>query len=165
METLYQLTEQYKQLLQMAEDPEIDPEVLQDTMEGLTGEIEEKAEGYVIVMKELEATEEKIDTEIKRLMKWKSACANSRKRMNNRLKETMLATGKTKLPTEHFNLSIRKNGGVQPMYVTPEIADIPEEFLIRKPVPNNDLIRKALSEGQQLEFAHMEERGTYLSIK
>ena len=65
--TLYELTDDYKALLQLAEDPDCDPEVLADTMEGLEGAIEEKAEGYAIVMKELEATEQKIKTEVDRL--------------------------------------------------------------------------------------------------
>ena len=34
MATLYELTEEYRQLLEMMEDDSVDPEVLQDTLEG-----------------------------------------------------------------------------------------------------------------------------------
>ena len=163
--TLYELTAEYQNLLELAEDPETDPEVFNDTMEGLTGEIEIKAEGYVIVMKELEAQADKLDKEISRLTARKSTCQNSIKRMKESLMSAMQATGKTKLPTEHFKLSIAKNGGVQPMYVTPEIKDIPEEYIIRKPEPDNNKIRQALTEGKNLDFAHLEERGVHLSVR
>ena len=39
MESLYQLTDEYLQLLEMAEDPDVEPEVLKDTMEAIGGEI------------------------------------------------------------------------------------------------------------------------------
>ena len=37
MATLYELTEEYRQLLEMMEDDTVDPEVLQDTLEGVDG--------------------------------------------------------------------------------------------------------------------------------
>ena len=44
--TLYELTEQFQALQDMAYDPEVDEQTLKDTMEGLWGEIEDKADGY-----------------------------------------------------------------------------------------------------------------------
>ena len=46
MATLYELTEEYRQLLEMMEDDSVDPEVLQDTLEGVDGEIEAKADNW-----------------------------------------------------------------------------------------------------------------------
>ncbi len=43
MSTLYELTDEYRQLLEMLEDPDEDPEVIRDTMEGISGELEDKA--------------------------------------------------------------------------------------------------------------------------
>ena len=40
MATLYELTEDYKELLAMAEDEELDSELLADTLEGIEGSIE-----------------------------------------------------------------------------------------------------------------------------
>ena len=37
--TLHELTEEFQQLLALAEDPETDEQILADTMEGLEGEI------------------------------------------------------------------------------------------------------------------------------
>ena len=45
---LYELTEQFLALQELAYDPEVDEQTFQDTMEGLWGEIEDKADGYAL---------------------------------------------------------------------------------------------------------------------
>ena len=45
MATLYELTDEYRQLLEMMEDDTVDPEILKDTLEAVDGEIEVKADG------------------------------------------------------------------------------------------------------------------------
>ena len=53
MSTLYELTQDYQALLEMMEDTE-DAQVVIDTLEGVEGEIEIKADGYAKVMRQLE---------------------------------------------------------------------------------------------------------------
>lgn len=165
MATLYELSNQYVMLLRMAEDPDIDPQVIEDTLESLDGEIEDKAEGYVCVIKELEANIAKYDSEIKRLTERKTAEANHIKRMKERLMTTMTDIGKTKVKTEHFSVSVARNGGAQPMTITATIDQIPEEYIIREPKADTKKIREALVSGEALDFAHLEERGTHLNIR
>ena len=54
MSTMHELTEDYLQVLEMACDSEIPPEAIADTLEGIGGEIENKAQSYAIVIKELQ---------------------------------------------------------------------------------------------------------------
>lgn len=42
MATLYELTEEYRQLLEMMEDDSVDPEVLQDTLEGMEKAVQQR---------------------------------------------------------------------------------------------------------------------------
>ena len=46
MATLYELTGQFKELLEMIEAEEMDLDTLRDTLEAIEGEIEYKADGY-----------------------------------------------------------------------------------------------------------------------
>ena len=108
MSTLYELTSDYEYLLQLAEDPDTDPEVLSGTMEALQGEIEYKAEGYVVVMKELAAESEKFQAEIDRLNARKKSIDGNIERLKSALMSAMRIVGKDKVKTEHFKLSIAK---------------------------------------------------------
>ena len=60
---LYELTEQYQILQDMAYDPEVDEQTLRDTMEGLWGEIEEKADGYAEIITGMKADIEALKEE------------------------------------------------------------------------------------------------------
>lgn len=159
--TLYEITSDIQQLLEMAQDPEVDPQIISDTMEGLEAELEAKAEGYIVVIKELEAQKEKYTTEISRLEKQKDTICKNIDRMKDRLLQAMQATGKEKLPTEHFKLSVAKNGGLAPLVYD---RDVPSDY--RKIVYQIDTqkIRDALKEGK-LDFVHLGERGVHLGIK
>lgn len=157
--TLYELTQEYQELLAMMEDPDIDPQVIADTMEGLDGEIEIKAESYIRVLKELEAESNKIDAEVKRLGNRWDACQINIRKLKDSLLTSMQETGKDKIQTEHFRISVAKNGGLKPIMVT---GDVPPEFC--KLEPDNKKIREALNNGE-LEFAHFEERGVHLSVR
>ena len=164
--TIYELTDQYRQLLELAEDPDTDITVFQDTMEGLEGEIEEKAENYGRVIRELEGRAAALDAEIERMTKLKVAAKRSIMWMKEALQFAMEGTGKTKIKTDHFAFAIATNGGKQPMRVSDNIADIPEEFrTYPEPVPNKEKIRAALEAGQDLEFAELQSRGRSLRIR
>jgi chaperonin cofactor prefoldin len=162
--TLYELKDEYKQLLEMLEDPDIDPQVIADTMEAVSGELDVKCDSYVVIIKKLEAQVEMIDTELIRLEKNKSALTNNIKRMKSAVLDTIQMTGQRKMQTDHFKLSIVKNGGKQPMEVD-EIEKIPQDYLTMKPVANMEKIRQELEGGSQLDFARLKERGEHLSIR
>lgn len=154
--TLYELTDDYKGLLQMAEDPDCDPEVLADTMEGLEGAIEDKAEGYAIVMKELEASEQKIKAEVDRLNARRLTISNSIRAMKLRLQTSMIETGKTKFKTDLFSFGIQKN---PPAVVMDEqyLENIPKKYLVQQdPVIDKKKIKEDLKAGVDLEgIAHL----------
>ena len=158
MATLYQLTDDYLALLEMAEDPDIDEQALKDTMEGIEGEIEIKAEGYAKVIRTLEGDMAACDAESKRLKTKKITIENNIKRMKATLQMAMEATGKRKFKTPLFSFNIQKN---TPSVVMDEayIENIPERFLVRKdPEINRKAIKDAINAGEDLEgLAHLEQ--------
>ena len=158
--TLYELTDEFRQLLDMMEDPDIDQEVLNDTLEAVLGDIEYKADGYAIVIGELTAKASHIADEIKRLNDWKKHITENVDRMKMCLMKAMDATWQKKIETEHFRISVRTNGGLQPMEIT---GDVPAEYC--KLEPDNTKIRGALADGIVLDFAHLNERGRSVVIK
>jgi len=79
--TLYELTGDYLSLLEMADDPETDPQAFADTLEGIDGALEDKAEGYAKVIKQLDSDVAGLKAEIERLQARKQAITNSQDRM------------------------------------------------------------------------------------
>lgn len=128
--TLYELTGQYQFLLSLATDPDTDPQILEDSMESLSGEIEDKADGYARVMAELEARKAAVKAEKDRLAALESSLGKNIDRMKESLKTSMIATGKTKFKTDLFSFNIQKN---PPRVVIDDPDRIPEGFLIPQP--------------------------------
>lgn len=163
MSTLYEITGQYLQLLEMLEEEDnLDDQVVKDTLEGIDGELEIKADGYARIIRELDAEAVKYEEEKKRLEERGNALRNRSRILKDHLYNSMKVTGKTKFKTDLFSFGIQKNGGLQPMEIVPDV-EIPDEFL--KKEPDNTKIREAIKEGKSLPFAVLKERGDHLVIR
>lgn len=154
MSTLYELTNEYLMLLEMAEDPDVDPEAFEDTLEGLGGEIEVKADGYAKIIKQLETQMDGCAAEIKRLQSVKKTYENSIERLKLNLEKAMRTTGKTKFKTELFSFGIQKNPA---SLVIDDEHLIPPEFIVIKQEANKAAIKEAIKAGEVFDFAHMEQ--------
>ena len=156
--TLYELTEDYMNLLELAEDPDIDEQAFTDTLEGIDGALEDKAEGYAKVIRTLEGDAAACDAESKRLRNKKQTIENNIKRMKAALQYAMQATGKTKFKTALFSFGIQKNPAA---VVIDEgyLKNIPDRFLIpQDPQIDKKAIKEALKAGEDLEgIAHLEQ--------
>ena len=166
--TLYELTQDYKILLDMAEDPDVDPELLADTMEGIGGAFEDKADAYAAVMREMESDAEKIDAEIERLKARKQTIKANADRIKANLMTAMRETGKTKFKTALNSFSLRKSGQV-PVEILPGVDpdDVPLEYQRVKVTRDFDktAIRGALKDGAQLQWAKLGEPAESLIIR
>ena len=165
MNTLYELTNDYKSLLDLAGSMDTaEIEACKDTLEAVLGEIEVKADGYAVVLAEIEGRINTVNREIGRLEAIESALSNTRRRMIDRLKTAMEDIGKKEIKTDLHRFKIVGNGGKQPLDINE--GCVPEEYLKTevKQVPDKDKIRKALESGECLTFAHLEDRGTHLKI-
>lgn len=162
--TLYEISADMRELLELLEDPAADPEVVADTLEGIEGALEDKAEGYIKVMKELEATAKAIKDEEAELRGRRQAVENNINRMKDALTEALKNTGhEDGLNAGAHFLKLVNNGGALPLVIDEE--RVPEAFKVATYKTNAEAIRTALAEGQAFEWAHFGERGKHLSIK
>lgn len=153
MSTLYELTAQLQELLEMAEDPEIDAQVIADTMEGIEGEFEIKAEGYAKVLAQLGAQSMALDKEIERLSTRQKTIERNIKAMKDGLQQSMMITGKTKFKTTLFSFTIAKNPA---SLVIDDEAAVPDDYKVPQP-PKIDKtkIKADLKAGAQLDWCHL----------
>ena len=114
------------------------------------------------MIKQLEMEADECSKVIDAFKHKKEVRANHVKRMKEALIEAMDAAGVDSIPAGEYTLKIAKNGGLQPLKID---GEVPDNFTKIKIEPDNDLIRKALNDGEELGFAHLEERGRHLNIK
>lgn len=166
--TLYELRMEYKVLLEMAEDPETDAEIIADTLECIDGELEDKADNCAVVITEMLSDADKIDTEIKRLQERKKALQKNVDTIKSQLMQTMVLSGKRKIQTTNHTFTVRKNGGKLPIILNEGVTaeNLPEELCKVKLTPDMDKIREELEHyGDGYCYAHFGERGESLVIK
>lgn len=123
MAKLYEIVGEFKELLEMASEENMDQKLISDTLEGVEFEFEEKADGYAKVVKMLEGDVEAIDKEINRLTEKKNTIKNNISGIKKNLENAMITTGKTKFKTLLFGYNIQKN---------PASVSIDDETLIPK---------------------------------
>ena len=156
--TLLELTSDYRQILEMMDDPELDPQVLKDTMEGIEGALEDKFDGYAAILRTMAAQKKMLEEEKKRLEARIASWDSNMKRMKEFMTFSMQSTGKTKFKTAQNSFWIQKN----PESVVMDTEDwekIPEDFLRYKdPEPDKTKIKEALKAGVKFDgVAHLEQ--------
>lgn len=168
MASLYNLTNEYVTLMEWMSDPETDAQAIQDTLDGIQYELEQKAEAYCMVIRQFEADAEAYKKEEERFSQKRAICENNAKRMKEALMKAMVATGhddKNGLTAGLFKLKVAGNGGKMPLKIT---GEVPSQFVRMVPQNDTDGIRsflESLGEGDTCAWAHLEPRGTHLSIK
>ena len=165
--TLYDLNIQFQTILEMAEDGDVDPQLIKDTLEGVEGDIEAKLDSYGVVVNELLTDIAKIDTEIKRLVEKKKVINANVDRMKAAVTEAMRIMDKKKVAGERFTWQIQKNGGKAPLVFEDwfDALSLPEDFQDWEVRPDKDAIRRALEQGIDIEGVHIGERGESLRLK
>lgn len=122
--TIYDLTGQYLDILKMIEEG-TSPEDIEIQLQSLEDKIEEKADGYAVVIKRLEADIQMIVEEEKRLYSRRKALEGSIDRIKRNLEQNMVLQGRKDLKTDKFSFKIQKNR------MSAKILDegkIPEEY-------------------------------------
>ena len=149
--TLRELTGALLDLYELADEQELD---VTDTLDHIEGEYTEKVENYAIFIKQLQSDADALKEEIDRLTARYRTLNNNIDRLKTNLMESMIASGKDKVKTLLFNVSVR---GYESVVVDDPTA-IPEEFLkYSEPTVNKVELKKALKEGE-VSGAHLESK-------
>ena len=162
MSSLFELQNEFQTLYNMMTDPDVDEQVLQDTLEAVMGEFEVKAEGCVYFMKRLEMERDKAKDVANDLLAKAKARDNALNRMKEMILKTMESAQVRKVDAGAFTIAVSKNGGKQPMIID---GDVPDSFKRIIYEDDKELIRKHLENGEVLNFARLLPRGEHISIK
>jgi hypothetical protein len=166
--SLYAITSEMQAILDAmldggADSPEA-MEALDAALTDLDGALEQKAESYAGLIRELEMRSQMRTEEMKRIRALADADATLAERLKERLRDAMTATGKTRIETARFKLSVVGNGGRLPLSIADPDA-LPEAFTRTIREPDTNAIRAALDGGVPVPGCTLLPRGSRLSIK
>lgn len=150
---LYELTESYNQVLEMAE--QLDTETLKDTLDSIDEAIEIKVENTAKVVRSLESNVDIIDSEIKRLTAKKSTLNNNIKGIKSYMQESMEQVGKDKIKGQLFNVGIQNNP--QSVNVLDEKKINLNYFVEQPPKLDKKLLLADLKEGKEIKGVELQQ--------
>lgn len=150
MSKLYEIANEYAELA----NSDMDAEMIADTLDGIKGEFEDKAEQILAIIKNEQALESSLKAEAKSLTDRAKACSNRVVNLKNYLSESMQTMEIKKLNAGIHSLSIRK--GVQSVNIT-DLEKLPSDYVEYETMIKADknLIKEKLKLGESIEGAEL----------
>ena len=156
--SLYQLSSHYIQALDFLTDPElaIPIEAVNDTLESLTGELEDKAINVAKFIRNMETTANAIKKAEVDMAKRRKSLETRVQWLEDYLKSSMEATGITKIECPYFKLSIAKNPPALDLF---DANAVPSKYKHTETVTTEQIdkaaIKAALSSGKTITGARL----------
>lgn len=156
--TLYTLASEYQEAAHRLAELDLPEEVIADTLEGLSGELEAKAVNVAMVARNLEAAADQIKLAELVMAERRKAMEARAKRLRAYLLDNMQRAGISKIESPHFSMSVRRN---PPAVVVDSHNLIPSDYLRIPDPPPPELDKKKLAEalkaGVEVPGAHLEQ--------
>lgn len=164
MKPLYQLVAQYRELDRL-DGEDVDAETLAHTLEGLGGEITEKATNVAYYVKNLESFADQVEEASKKLKVRAERLRKRSQAIRDYLYNNMKGAGVTKIEAPEFTISIKRNPAA---VMIAEDAIVPAEYLVTPPPPpprpDKMALKHALNSGLKIDGIWLE-NGERLEIK
>lgn len=169
MATLFQIVEQHRSLLALAEsDADLDQQTLADTLEGLEGDLTLKVQSVGRVIAHQDAMAKAMDEAAANIAIRAKRLRNRMDSLKNYLMVNMQAANLPKVDSPELVVSLKKN---PPSVVVFDESLVPAEFKRTPPpapppvpVPDKAYIKEALKAGQDVPGCRLEQ-GMRVEVK
>ena len=158
MTSLYAIATEYQAAAHRLADLDLDAQTIADTLEGMAGELEVKAQSVAMVVRAMEADAATIAQWAKDANQRAKSLEARADHLREYLSNTLQACGIQKISGPGISVSFRKSSAV--VIEAPDL--VPAEFCTAPPpplpAPSKTLIGEALKAGREVPGAHMEQR-------
>lgn len=163
--SLYEIAREYRNDAEKLADLELDDQTLEDTLAGLSGDLEVKAQNVACFIRNLESTASAIKDAEAHMAARRKAYENRVARVKDYLLASLMVAGVKKVECPLFKLAIRDNPASVEVY-QPEL--IPQKYM-RQPdpppaAPDKTAIKEALKDGLDVPGCRLT-HGQRLEIK
>ena len=158
MTALYLLANEYRDAAMTLADLDLPPEVVADTLESLSGDLEVKAQNVALMVRSFEAEAAAMKQWAKDANERAKAMEARAERMRDYLAGNLIVAGIEKISGPGISVGWRKSSAV----VIDEAGLIPAEYMRQKPPPEPEPDKKAIGDaikaGLVVPGAHIEQR-------
>ncbi|CAI0871435.1 Siphovirus Gp157 [Serratia marcescens] len=155
-----------KKLQALAEDGELTPEMIKDTLEGLEGMVGDKLDATMAVVRGFEGQASVCDAESKRLAARKKSWDNQAGLLRKYILECLLTSGSDTIKTDLNTFTARKGS---PSLVIDDEELLPDDYVESfTEVVNRvkkDELKKAILAGKEIKGAHIETGPRSLQVR
>ena len=169
MNTLYELSTQYVDLLNAIESGDIPEEAISDTLEGLSGELDEKIDSCACIVKQLDGEAAAIKAEKATLADRQSVKEHQRDRLKDYIRQAMQLAGKKKVETSRNCVSV---GKAQPKAVITDLDALQSRKDVWRPYDyskeanvDKTSLKTLLQAGEFIPGAALQDGAPRLTIK
>ena len=164
MTALFELAAEFRALSDKLNDAELDQQTITDTLDGASGDLEEKIINTAKYYRNIEADAEKIEEAAKQMLARAKTLRNHAGHIKTYLQSNLERAGLQKVNSPWFVVSIAQN----PEAVTVDDEEaIPRDYFKEIPVSyqlDKSLLKQAIKDGFTVPGARLT-RGTTLRIK
>jgi hypothetical protein len=154
--TLFEISREYRDAAEKLSELDLDAVTVADTLEGMSGELQTKAQGVIFVARNLEATAAAIKQAEADMAARRKAMENRAAALRRYVLDAMQTAGIHRIECPQFRLSIRDNPGAVEIF---EPGLIPAAYMTQPetppPVPNKAEINAALKLGTDVPGAKL----------
>lgn len=154
--TLYDISNDYREAVEKLGDLELPPEVIQDTLEGLKGDLTTKATNVAMFAQNLESLAKQIKDAESQMAHRRKVLENRAESIRDYLKTCMESAGISKIECPYFKMSIKKNPPSVEIY---DEKSIPGNLMVQPdpppPRPDKKAIAELLKAGKSVDGARM----------
>jgi len=165
--TLYQLADEYLVASQQLQESELPAEVIRDTLEGLTGPLEQRATSIMQMARNQISLADQIDQAIAAMQARAGMLRKNADRIEEYLIEQMERAGIKEASCPYFKITVTENPAAVKI---DEGAIVPEKYLsypevkIPEAKPDRKKIKAALEAGETIPGCELK-RGKRLTVK
>lgn len=163
---LYQIAAAYRNALVALDDEALEPDVIRDTLESLTGALEQKAEAVAAYCLNLEAEAEAVAAAEARLKARRQSLEKRAAWLRDYLKAHMEAVGITEIAATDRSFRVRIRLNPEAVELDGSLPELPPEYVRVREIrePDKAAIMAALKSGREVPGARLVRR-TRLEIK
>ena len=158
---LFEISAQYQQAFVSLLDSDFDDETINDTLDGLEFEVEEKGRNVAAFFLNLDAEIEAVKLAEKRISNRRKMLENKQSRLKDYLAMNMAKCGITEIKANDSSFVCKLQIGRDQAVVIDNQQLIPADYLREVPAtftPDKTAIGKAIKEGFEVPGAHIEKR-------